>query len=469
MDGDGEYEIFDANAMRRAEAAILGDMEDANPLLDIAEAETADEVVEDGDEDDELEDDVFNENLDNARGQVCVVHAIQLCVNEATKASFVALIRKTDRLVAAIRKSTKRQQKLFHLQRLVPIARNHVYAVLGRNATRWWSLLVCWERLLLLMPYVRAIFELGLFNNAGVHVEVPDINDVAVMRAVVGFLTPVKNIVTLLEGQSYYTLPHVPGIVNKLLQMAGGPHSINLPASFLIFCSTFAAALERRLLKYLNDATQPSLIAAVMCPTWGVSGLLNMRSPHLNGEICNTILSRSIPEWLRSSDCLEFREDNVAADLHPQMMQFLALPQPVDAAGQYCNTIGTYLMRNVSKVDAAGLVNFTKEELMQSTVDTQEWYDALPADHAPLKKLARLIFSISPSTASAEQFLSGAGLIDGPRRGRLNPTTLEHLVVAHGYLTRMSNQGRLDYVEFEKEVYNRIARVVDLDEMPPGE
>lgn len=33
---DGEYELFDADAMRRAEAAILGDMEDANPLLEVA-------------------------------------------------------------------------------------------------------------------------------------------------------------------------------------------------------------------------------------------------------------------------------------------------------------------------------------------------------------------------------------------------------------------------------------------------
>lgn len=229
---------------------------------------------------------------------------------------------------------------------------------------------------------------------------------------------------TLLEGQSYYTLPHVPGIVNKLLQMASGDIDPMEPAAIgTFFTSSFRAALERRLTKYLNDATQPSLIAAVMCPTWGVSGLLNMRNPHVTPAICNVIVNNSIPEWLRSSDCLENGEANVAGDLHPDMLQFVVQRRPVDEANKYCENVGEYLMANVSNRDATSLVDFTKEELMQSTAQTQTWYQNLPPNHAPLKKLARLIFSISPSTASAEQYLSGAGLIDGPRRARLNPTT----------------------------------------------
>jgi hypothetical protein len=38
---------------------------------------------------------------------------------------------------------------------------------------------------------------------------------------------------------------------------------------------------------------------------------------------------------------------------------------------------------------------------------------------------------------------------------------LEQIVVAHGYLMRMSNQGELNYENVAREVYNHVASVVD--------
>jgi hypothetical protein len=37
---DDDYDIFDADAMRRAEAAIVGDIDDADPLLEADAATT---------------------------------------------------------------------------------------------------------------------------------------------------------------------------------------------------------------------------------------------------------------------------------------------------------------------------------------------------------------------------------------------------------------------------------------------
>lgn len=63
---------------------------------------------------------------------------------------------------------------------------------------------------------------------------------------------------------------------------------------------------------------------------------------------------------------------------------------------------------------------------------------------------------MSPSTASAEQHISGAGLVDGERRGRLHPRTLEQLVVAHGRLTQLSNEGNFDFNAFAARMYDFI-------------
>lgn len=61
--------------------------------------------------------------------------------------------------------------------------------------------------------------------------------------------------------------------------------------------------------------------------------------------------------------------------------------------------------------------------------------------------------------------MSGAGLIDAERRGRLDPQTLEQIVVAHGYLTRLSNQqSEFDFNEYAEKVYNFIKDSVGLDD-----
>jgi hypothetical protein len=455
-----EYDIFDANAIQRDHAEILGDSEseEGNPLIDL---DDHDEEVDEEGLLDRLQDDVFNEQLDAARGQVCVIHAIQLCVNAASAAVLAPLIRKTDRLVAATRKSTKRQQKLFHLQRLQPVRGpapgRHQYALLGRNATRWWSLLVCWERLLLLLTHVRAIHRLDMFANAGVPIEVPTAGEERLMLNVVQLLAPVKRIVTLLDEQSYFTLPHVPGIVHELLSMTSVGNIYEDSVIFAEFRTKFHDELKVRLFKYLSDVTEPAIIAAVLCPTWGVHGLLRLG---VAVDDINKIITISIPKWLERSDCIDMAQDDLRA-VPQQFARFLQMKTPELRAADYYAEVSQLLYM---QPEVPG-VQFSKEFLLESTAATKKWYDDLGARHAPLKKLARMIFSISPSTGSAEQYVSGAGLIDAERRGRLGPTTLEQVVVAHAYLIRLSNQSEFNFDEFAGEVYNYIKDAVGLDEL----
>lgn len=306
------------------------------------------------------------------------------------------------------------------------------------------------------MKYLRAIHARGLFNNAGISIEMPSHAEVELMRDIISLLQPIKAIVTLFEGQSYYTLPHVPAVVFQLFNICREPEREAVDMNH--FRVALRAKFEERLGKYVTDATQPALIAAVLWPSWGSTRLIDLG---VAPATVSDVVHRSIPLWLQSANCIVVDEsyaEAAAVNMHPAVAAMM--PQSRSVAEQvedHVNSVRQMLGDKLgpAQVDwAFSVASFTK-----STTMMQNFYETLPTTppHAALKRLARLIFAISPTTASAEQYLSGAGLIDG----RLDPITLERLVVAHGFLARKSKEENFDFKKFEQTVYDNIATAID--------
>jgi len=417
------------------------DVEEPEPAAD-ADAEGA------GDDDSPLP----VSDLDASRAHQCYLHDQHLMVMTALTAvpAMCATVAKVDRLVAAVSKSTVRQQQL---RRALLVLGLKPLQVVKRTATRWNSLFDMLDRFLSVYPGLCVLAAKGSFESCASFIAMPSDGEHLALQRLVEVLRPIKIVSKVLQTttNAMAFLPHI--TMDLYEQLASQPHELNTIVAFKV---ALRQQLTSRLSKHYSDATQPSLLAAMLHPCTAPF-LLDSMSAHFAGLGAELRPQAEAHEILKAAvDNLNTWIDDAFADAdaaasvddgdEPKRARFaVGAARPVHSSRTDDMKRALSHLIDFLDSDTARRVfpraRAASESLSAATAALRTFYkDAVvPAGNSTvsvsiLRPLVQMVMSLSPVSGGAERSFSATGRINAPLRNRLAVEMIEALTVIQFYL-----------------------------------
>lgn len=407
--------------------------------------------------DDVIDDDQVGANDDEiARAHQCVDHDFNLCVLDMLKrVELLDVIRNVDAVVAAVNRSSRRQTRLAEIQGVMNVK---IRKLQKRGITRWNSLAAELDTVLSSLSPLVVLAHQGAFDDPRVVYELlrrqSDLKDTLRVLEIIAVAS------RLLEGSTFMTLPHVPFVVHKTIELLS-----NAVAGETVFGrnarNALLEAVKRRLGKHLRDGTLPTLQAAMLMPCYAPFLRVTMGVTDAALDVaCNKMV-----EWHVLLSPPVARQAQVR-NIGPIFVQRIQAPAPEDAfkqllaellmdAGEEARATAAAIRVEEALARAAGdqvqaaalaaravtfdrrvadrLPEFTTAALQAANAKFRTFWTEKTARASVVANVVRMIVSMSAASACVEQVFSGASLLNTPLRTRLAPATLEQLVVLQRY------------------------------------
>jgi hypothetical protein len=439
------------------------DLERDQRLLDFVQDVQNHEAMNAAAADAVVDADEANDNDDNlddademARAHQCVDHDFNLCVLDMLKSvDLLEVIRKVDSVVAAVNRSSRRQARLAHIQGVMNVK---VRKLQKRGVTRWNSLAAELDSVVSSLTPLVVLAHEGAFDDPNVVYELllrePDLKDTLRVLQIIAVAS------RLLEGSKYMTLPHVPFIVHKTIELlsngVAGETAFGREAR-----TALRDAVQSRLGKHLRDGTLPTLQAAMLMPCYAPFLHVTMGVTHVTLDLAcdkmvewHVLLAPPVPRHaqVRNDGPLFMQRAQVPApeDAFKQLLAELMAPageqarataaatrvEEADARAAGDHGLAAALAARAVQFDrrvADRLPELTTASLEVANAKFREFWAEKTARASVIANVVRMIVSMSAASACVEQVFSGAALLNTPLRTRLAPATLEQLVVLQRY------------------------------------
>lgn len=388
----------------------------------------------DSDDGDDLDD------LEMAREGRCIDHLLNLAVGDMIKSCTLdSLLADVGSVINAVRRSTMRQQQLQHLQRIA--APNALpRALIRRVATRWHSAHDAVQRFLELHVCLRTMYAKGAFVKSKTTVRMPTIDARPTLEAFVEVLGQIKVAMKLCEVDGHM-LSHIPLVVSSLFVALDPPIGAARDNETHVKSRIREAArraVETRARKFIDDAAQPALLAAVLDPRYGVRvrqfGVTKETFKEINAHLLRWIVEMQPAAAAGVGASIDDDDDEVDDFVAHLPRMPIATPTSVlqSTLGQYLKHTSTLAHQAefpLPEQSSAGLsADATTAVLQRCFVNDKRW--------SALAPLVRLLFSMPASSASAERAFSASGRICSPLRARLSACSVEQMTVIHQHIVK---------------------------------
>lgn len=283
----------------------------------------------------------------------------------------------------------------------------------------------------------RCCFYMEVYDKFDGTVIVPRLDVRPALEKIRDMLGEVKIAGRLLESSMIHTLVHMPFIVSCLLKKFEPSNNSRMePPLITDVRASLYNSINRRLGKHLTDADQPSLIAALLFPSYSMRlDTFGVLRPTQQAVL------RNLDKWIDEMSHETSRDhspndddDNdrptttLLDDLPVVPTSRPSPPSSVQVKGALRTAINDLSRKNM--IDAHyPLPSFSLlgANGLNASVDYLDRFYNSDAKYAPLHPLLYRVFSLSGSEAGAEQAFSVSGRFDSPLRNRLDPNTLEML------------------------------------------
>ncbi len=281
----------------------------------------------------------------------------------------------------------------------------------------------------------------GSFDNCSTSVRVPRPEQSAMIQQFVNYLAEMKVLGRLLESDKIHTLSHLPYFVSILLKKFDPNNECDSTTANAIRQSLYDS-VDRRLGKHINDANQPSLMAAMMSPPYsnrltdfGVT-LEVLKAVHAN-----------LNKWIEDTPDAAKPAEPAAAE-RPTTALFDDDDDDDDDDNHNDNNNNVIIdTKNVLKT---ALKELSKEStmaryplprlslegdnnLLHAVEHVNHFYNQ--PTFKRLIPLASRVFSLLGSSAIVEQAFSASGRTHTPLRNRMHPDTLEKITGTANFVT----------------------------------
>jgi hypothetical protein len=470
----------DESLVLEASRDLIDAMRDAEPtagigLLDIDHLTDVDTVAIDSSIDGTDADEGSVAPLDKSRGGTCIDHGLNLAVLGMVKDSELlkTALKKVDRVVAATSRSTRCQQQLNHAARKLGLKPKKL---IRRAPTRWNSVHDCIDRFLEMKGALAVLLCNGSFDKTAAFVDFPTQSEMALLEATKNLLATVVAVVRALETREC-TLPHVPYFVHLLLTKLDDNDDIAESNRVRAVRASLRRQLKKRLGKHLSDATQPSLLAALLfpCHAQRLREMLDYFEAGSSEKVIGDI-SENLWVWMEqivqyinnnnnnnnSQTDADLGEDD-AADLplfarkwNEEVSSATTLENELQIAKKELTKLIQKLFSPAVK-DSFQMPSFSStlpSPVERAADQLQRFFATFPEVNRPYNvMLIRYVMSLPAATAGVESVFSAGGLIDAPRRNRLSSETMEKLLIVHQFM-KMGHAGSLD--EFGQRIIERM-------------
>jgi hypothetical protein len=271
----------------------------------------------------------------------------------------------------------------------------------------------------------------GSFDTCSTLVRVPRPEQSAMIQQFVNYLAEMKVLGRLLESDKIHTLSHLPYFVSILLNKFDPNKECDSATANAIRQSLYDS-VERRLGKHINDANQPSLMAAMMSPPYsnrltdfGVSlPVLKAVHANLNKWIEDTPDAATPAEPAAERPTTALFGDDDDDDNHNNSNNnnnaIIDTKNLLKTALKELSKQSTMARYPLPRLSLEGDNN-----LLHAVEHVNHFYNQ--PTFKRLIPLASRVFSLLGSSAIAEQAFSASGRTHTPLRNRMHPDTLEKI------------------------------------------
>jgi len=368
----------------------------------------------------------------------------------------------------AIRQSTQRHLELKRVQRvLTPLALP--LSMIRRAPTRWGSLRAVLERFLVLQKPLLYMECQGKFQGCARDVVVPRLDLTSTIKGLESLLAQVAVVGRLLEMRDISTIRHVVPIVAHLARVFARPSVEQLnnePPNVEIARDCLRRSLDKRMSRYLTDASEPALMATMVDPVY--SARLTDLGVAKDVQIA---VVQSLYLWI---DEMARESDNGSAVVvAPADLPTTTLfddddddgvngAPPVSASAEEVAAKNKRLLKDLIKqfshashMEAFTLPPMTEEGFRKDAETTGRFYsNSANVRYRPLHGLVKRLLCGAGSSAGAEQAFSAAGRFDSPLRNKMSAQTLERLTVTRQYLVH----GDVNLELFAEKMFEKLSK-----------
>jgi len=441
------------------------------------------EVAEEGDED-------AAEYEDMHIG--CIAHGLHLAVGDLLKEArgLKAFVRQVSAIVAATRRSTKRQAELRRLQEERGV---RPLVLIGAVDTRWNSVLAMLERFRQLWGYLAVMFCRNFYLRKPSSVRIGNEDRLLILpqqdytndmvSAASAVLAPIRAASTFVQGSSYSASPHVPAMIWRLFddlnamvtEQVADAEEEEEEEGDMPLKAEWAAILESSLrCRFAAHLTvkSPFILSAMIHPSYcGRIASMVHDDKLANGDEA----IRRIMEWVelvredeerrKRGRALAMSQSSTPAKRRRSWGTVVgdsadARPDAESVAAHAVSASRKILLRQevIDFLDELQDLDFiepkTQGERRAVDQGTRELYKNLKGSKSTFRSVYKILSSVNSSSATPERVFSCAGLIDGALRNQLGEEKLEKLVVLGFYLKKIENEGGFN--DFIKDLNDKI-------------
>lgn len=290
--------------------------------------------------------------------------------------------------------------------------------------TRWNSTYHMINRFIQQYDMYVICFAEGLYSDEE---EIPTREELCTLEAISRTLSFLENFSVFMQGAQYLTLPHTPFVIWKIYDELSSPPSPNTTIIEAQFRKQLLAMAKKYFDEELTTPSQ-SLLSALLHPLH--SKEVQNRIP---ASLSHKIWVEYVVPWLELVLGDSIEEQDSEECLLPSLFQS-ERRSPLEKAKEDTDILRKklFLFQRPQPLTVEELLKESAKKTLSE--ECSNFYLHLRSSFPHLYHLACLIFSCPATSATSERVFSSSGLIDSPRRARLDPSTLEQLTIIQFFL-----------------------------------